>query len=172
LEECLGRGNLLKDLRDLVRPLFEDERWAGLHVHLNMYPFNAFSEGYIREKISPIVSLFEKRFNLEVLFGRGFNKYALQRKDARGRQERYGWVNYKPLPYTIEIRLGCAKKGDPVKILLIALLLQKAFWSRLEGDFTVPSPKASRERIISAFAGLLSEEERKYIVPLLEEALI
>jgi hypothetical protein len=172
LEECLGRGNFLKDLRDLVRPLFEDERWAGMHVHINMYPYNAFSEGYIREKISPIVSLFEKRFNLEFLFGRRFNKYALQRKDARGRRERYGWVNYKPLPYTVEVRLGCAKKGDPVKILLVAMLLQRAFWARLEGNFTPPSPKAGRDRIISAFTSLLSEEERKHIVPLLEEALI
>jgi hypothetical protein len=172
LEDCLGRGNLLKDLRGLVSPLFEDERWAGMHVHINMYPYNAFSEGYIREKISPIVSLFEKRFNLEVLFGRSFNKYALKRKDARGRLDRYGWVNYKPLPYTIEIRLGCSKKGDPVKILLTALLLQRAFWARLEGNFKVPSVNASREKIISAFAEILSEEERKHIVPLLEEAML
>jgi hypothetical protein len=59
-----------------------------------------------------------------------------------------------------------------VKIVLIALLLQRAFWARLEGNFKVPSVNASREKIISAFAELLSEEERKYIVPLLEEALI
>uniref|UniRef100_A0A7C5WZ54 SWIM-type domain-containing protein n=1 Tax=Thermocrinis ruber TaxID=75906 RepID=A0A7C5WZ54_9AQUI len=172
LEECLEKGNLLKSLRDLTRGLFESDLRAGMHVHINMYPFNAFSERYIREKISPIVGLFEKRFNLAVLFGRSFNRYALKRKDARGRRERYGWVNYKPLPYTIEIRLGCSKKGDPVKILLMALLLQRAFWARLEGNFTVPSSKASREKILSAFASLLSEEESKYIVPLLEEALL
>jgi len=172
LEECLKKGELLKTLRDLVKGLFDSDIRAGMHVHINMYPYNAFSEGYIREKISPIISLFEKRFNLAVLFGRGFNRYALKRKDARGRRERYGWVNYKPLPYTVEARLGCAKKGDPVKVLLTALLLQRAFWARLEGNFTVPSSKSSGERIISAFANVLSEEERKHIVPLLEEALL
>jgi len=172
LEECLKKGELLKTLRDLVSGLFDSDVKAGTHVHINMHPFNAFSGGYIREKLSPLISLFEKRFNLAVLFGRGFNRYALKRKDARGRRERYGWVNYKPLPYTVEVRLGCAKKGDPVKILLVSLLLQRAFWARLEGNFTVPSSKASREKIISAFSSLLSEEERKHIVPLLEEALI
>jgi hypothetical protein len=172
LEECLKKGELLKTLRDLVKDLFDSDVRAGMHVHINMYPFNAFSEGYIREKISPIISLFEKRFNLAVLFGRGFNRYALKRKDAKGRRERYGWVNYKPLPYTVEVRLGCAKKGDPVKVLLVALLLQRAFWARLEGRFVVPSSKASRERIISAFSSLLSEEERMHIAPLLEEALL
>ncbi|MFZ8860738.1 MAG: SWIM zinc finger family protein [Thermocrinis sp.] len=172
LEECLEKGELLKTLRDLTKGLFESDRRAGMHVHINMYPYNAFSKGYIREKLSLIVSLFEKRFNLAILFGRGFNRYALKREYARGRRERYGWVNYEPLPYTVEVRLGCSKKGDPVKVLLTALLLQRAFWARLEGNFTVPSPKASREKILSAFASLLSEEERKYIVPLLEEALI
>jgi len=172
IEECLKKGELLKTLRDLVKGLFDSDISAGMHVHINMYPFNAFSEGYIREKLSPIISLFEKRFNLASLFGRGFNRYALKRKDARGRQDRYGWVNYKPLPYTVEVRLGCAKKGDPVKILLIALLLQRAFWARLRGEFKVPPPKASRERIISALSSVLSEEERHHIVPLLEEALI
>ncbi len=182
IEECLEKGELLKNLRDLVRGLFESDRRAGMHVHINMYPFSSFTvqstreilspERHIRERLSPIVSLFEKRFNLEVLFGRGFNQYALKRKDAKGRDARYGWVNYEPLPYTVEVRLGCSKKGDPVKILLTALLLQRAFWARLEGSFTVPSPKASREKIISAFSSLLSEEERKHIVPLLEEALL
>jgi len=172
LEECLEKGNLLKTLRDLTSGLFDSDIRAGMHVHINMYPYNAFSGWRIREKLSHIVSLFEKRFNLAVLFGRGFNRYALKRKDAKGRDARYGWVNYEPLPYTVEVRLGCAKKGDPVKILLIALLLQRAFWARLEGNFTVPSSKASRERILSAFSSLLSEEERKHIVPLLEEALL
>jgi hypothetical protein len=172
VEECLEKGNLLKTLRDLTSGLFDSDVRAGMHVHINMYPYNAFSGGHIREKLSHIVSLFEKRFNLAALFGRGFNRYALKRKDARGRDVRYGWVNYEPLPYTVEVRLGCAKKGDPVRILLIALLLQRAFWAKMRGNFTVPSSKASREKIISAFAGLLSEEERKYIVPLLEEALL
>ncbi len=172
VEECLEKGELLKDLRDLVRGLFESDRRAGMHVHINMYPFYWASKRQVMLRLSPIISLFEKRFNLEVLFGRGFNQYALKRKDAKGRDARYGWVNYEPLPYTVEVRLGCAKKGDPVRILLTALLLQRAFWARLEGNFTVPSPKASREKIISAFSSLLSEEERKHIVPLLEEAML
>jgi len=172
LEECLKKGELLKTLRDLVKGLFEDERLAGMHVHINMHPFYWASKRQVMLRLSPIISLFEKRFNLAVLFGRGFNRYALKRKDAKGRDARYGWVNYEPLPYTVEVRLGCAVKGDPVKILLIALLLQKAFWARMRGKFTVPSPEASRGKILSAFAELLSEEERKHIVPLLEEALI
>ncbi len=172
IEECLEKGKLLKTLRDLGKGLFEDELLAGLHVHINMWPYNCFSRGWIMEKLYPIVHLFEKRFNLAVLFGRGFNRYARRRKRARGKAARYGWINYEPLPYTVEVRLGCAKKGDPVKILLVALLLQRAFWARLEGTFRVPSVNASREKIISAFADLLSEEERRCILPLLEEALI
>jgi len=172
LEEVLEKGKFLKALRELANRCFEDERLAGLHVHINMWPFNCFSRGWIMEKLYPIVHLFEKRFNLAFLFGRGFNRYARRRKKARGKAARYGWINYEPLPYTVEVRLGCAKKGDPVKILLVALLLQRAFWARLEGTFKVPSVNASREKILSAFSSLLSEEERKYIVPLLEEALI
>ena len=172
LEECLEKGKLLKALRDLGKRSFEDEILAGLHVHINMWPYNCFSRRWIMEKLYPIVHLFEKRFNLALLFGRGFNRYARRRKRARGKAARYGWINYESLPYTVEVRLGCAKKGDPVKILLTALLLQRAFWARLEGTFRVPSVNASREEILSAFSSLLSEEERKYIVPLLKEALI
>jgi hypothetical protein len=172
LEECLEKGKFLKTLRELGNRCFEDDRLAGLHVHINMWPYNGFSRDWTMEKLYPIVRLFEERFNLALLFGRGFNRYARRRKRARGKAARYGWINYEPLPYTVEVRLGCAKKGDPVKILLIALLLQRAFWARLEGTFRVPSVNASREKILSAFSSLLSEEERKYIVPLLESALI
>jgi hypothetical protein len=172
VEECLEKGNLLKAIREALPLLFEDDRLAGIHVHINMYPFEHLSKGQIERKLSPIVRLFERRFNLEVLFGRGFNRYALRREEVSKENARYGWINYKPLPYTVEVRLGCAKKGDPVKILLTALLLQRAFWAKLEGNFKVPPIRASRGKILSAFAELLSEEERKHIVPLLEEALI
>jgi hypothetical protein len=172
IEECLEKGNLLKAIREVVKPLFEDDRLAGMHVHINMHPFEHLSKGQIERKLSSIVRLFERRFDLTLLFGRGFNRYALRMEEVNEENARYGWVNFRPLPYTVEVRLGCAKKGDPVKILLMALLLQRAFWARLEGNFTVPSPKASREKIISAFSSLLSEEERKHIVPLLEEALL
>jgi len=172
VEECLEKGNLLKSIREALPLLFEDERLAGIHVHINMYPFEHLSKGQIERKLSPVVRLFERRFDLPLLFGRDFNRYALRREEVNKENARYGWVNFRPLPYTVEVRLGCAKKGDPVKILLMALLLQRSFWARLEGNFTVPSPKASREKIISAFASVLSEEERNHIVPLLEEALI
>ncbi|MFZ8787862.1 SWIM zinc finger family protein [Thermocrinis sp.] len=172
IEECLEKGNLLKAIREVAKPLFEDERLAGMHVHINMYPFASFSTKQIERRLSPIVRLFERRFNLAVLFGRIFNRYALRMEEVSEGNARYGWINYRPLPYTVEVRLGCAKKGDPVKILLISLLLQKAFWAKLEGNFKVPPLKASRGKILSAFAELLSEEERKHIVPLLEEALI
>jgi hypothetical protein len=172
LEDCLGRGNLLKDLRDLVRSLFEDERLAGMHVHINMYPFDYLSRRQIENRLLSIVRLLERRFNLTLLFGRSFNRYALKREEVSEENARYGWVNFKPLPYTVEVRLGCAKKGDPVKILLTALFLQRVFWARLQREFKTPSLKSSRETILSAFASVLSEEERKHIVPLLEEALI
>ncbi len=172
LEECLEKGNLLKAIREVVKPLFEDDRLAGIHVHINMYPFEHLSKGQIERKLSSVVRLFERRFDLTLLFGRGFNRYALKREEVNEDNARYGWVNFSPLPYTVEVRLGCAKKGDPVKILLTALLLQRAFWARLEGTFKVPPPKASREKILSAFSSLLSEEERKHIVPLLESALL
>jgi hypothetical protein len=172
LEECLKRGNLLRDLRDLVKGLFESNVKAGMHVHINVHPFSYISREEIKRKLSLVVSLLERRFDLTLLFGRGFNSYALKRKDARGRDARYGWINYEPLPRTVEVRLGCAKKGDPVKILLTALLLQRVFWARLREEFKVPSSDSSREKIISAFSSLLSEEERKHIVPLLEEALL
>jgi hypothetical protein len=42
----------------------------------------------------------------------------------------------------------------------------------MEGRFEVPPFNASGEEIISAFSKLLSKEERRYIVPLLEEALL
>jgi hypothetical protein len=172
VEKCLEKGNLLKAIREVVRPLFEDDRLAGIHVHINMFPFEHLSKWQIERKLASVVRLFEKRFDLALLFGRGFNRYALKREEVSDENARYGWVNFRPLPYTVEVRLGCAKKGDPVKILLMALLLQRAFWARLEGNFTVPPLKASREKILSAFSSLLSEEERNYIVPLLEKALI
>lgn len=172
LEECLKRGELLRDLRDLVKGLFVSDMRAGMHVHINMYPFYHISGREIKKRLSLVVSLFERRFNLATLFGRGFNTYALKRQDARGRDARYGWINYEPLPRTVEVRLGCSKKGDPVKILLMALLLQRAFWARLRGEFKVPSSDSSREKIISAFSSLLSDKEREYIVPLLQEALL
>jgi len=133
LEECLEKGKILRNLRELVPKLFVSEEYisAGLHVHINMVPFSHIPPPKIRAKLSPIVSLFEERFNLEKLFGRGFNGFALKRKHARGKEARYGWINYKSLPYTIEVRLGCAVKGNPVKILLTSLLLQRLFWARL-----------------------------------------
>jgi hypothetical protein len=172
LEECLKRGNLLRNLRDLVKGLFESDVKAGMHVHINMHPFSYIPKGEVKRKLSLVVSLFERRFNLAVLFGRGFNSYALKRQDARGRDARYGWVNYEPLSRTVEVRLGCSKKGDPVKVLLVALLLQRVFWARLREEFKVPSSDSSRDRIISAFSSVLSEEERAHIVPLLEEAIL
>jgi hypothetical protein len=172
VEECLEKGNLLKAIREVVKPLFEDDRLAGIHVHINMYPFDDLSKGQIERKLSPIVRLFERRFDLALLFGRGFNRYALKREEVNKENARYGWVNFRPLPYTVEVRLGCSKKGDPVKILLVALLLQRVFWARLREEFKVPSSNSSREKIISALSSVLSEEERKHIVPLLEEALL
>jgi len=172
LEDCLKRGNLLNALRDLTKGLFESNLRAGMHVHINMHPFSHIPKEEIKRKLSLVVGLFERRFNLAVLFGRGFNNYALKRQEARGRDARYGWVNYEPLPRTVEVRLGCAKKGDPVKILLVSLLLQRVFWARLREEFKIPSSNSSRERIISALSSVLSEEERKHIVPLLEEALL
>jgi hypothetical protein len=174
LEECLEKGKILKSLRELVPKLFVSEEHisAGLHVHINMSPFFHIPYSKMRAKLSSIVHLFEERFNLEKLFGRGFNGFALKRKHARGKDARYGWINYKPLPYTIEVRLGCAVKGNPVKILLTSLLLQRLFWARLEGRFIPPSASASGEEILSALSSVLSEEERSHIVPLLESALI
>jgi hypothetical protein len=176
LEECLEKGKILKNLRELVPRLFfsKEEGYisAGLHVHINMSPFSHIPYSKIRAKLSPIVSLFEERFHLEKLFGRGFNGFALKRRHARGKEARYGWINYRSLPYTIEVRLGCAVKGSPVKILLTSLLLQRLFWARLEGKFTPPSVDASGEEILSAFSSVLSEEERSHIVPLLRKALL
>jgi hypothetical protein len=174
LEECLEKGKILKNLKELVPRLFVSKEYisAGFHVHINMSPFSHIPYSKIRAKLSPIVSLFEERFNLEKLFGRGFNGFALKRKHARGKEARYGWINYKPLPHTIEVRLGCAIKGSPVKILLTSLLLQRVFWARLEGRFSLPSASASREEVLSALASVLSEEEKSHIVPLLEKALL
>jgi hypothetical protein len=172
LEEVFEKGNLLKAIREVARPLFEDERLAGMHVHINMHRFYYLSRRQIENRLLPIVRLLERRFNLALLFGRSFNRYALKREEVSEENARYGWVNFKPLPYTVEVRLGCAKKGDPVKILLTALFLQRVFWARLQREFKTPPLKSSRETILSAFASVLSEEERKHIVPLLEEALI
>jgi hypothetical protein len=174
LEECLEKGKILKNLKELVPRLFVSEEYisAGIHVHFNMSPFSHIPSSKIQARLSPIVRLFEERFNLEKLFGRGFNGFALRRKHARGKEVRYGWINYKPLPHTIEVRLGCAIKGSPVRILLTSLLLQRVFWARLEGRFNPPSASASREEIISALASVLSKEEKNHIVPLLEKALL
>jgi hypothetical protein len=43
LEECLKKGELLKTLRDLVKGLFDSDVRAGMHVHINMYPFSSFT---------------------------------------------------------------------------------------------------------------------------------
>jgi hypothetical protein len=169
LEECLEKGQLLKDLRGLVRGLFESSKHSGLHVHINMWPFRERWED-VPELILPFALLLQRRFNLASIFGRGMNPYAT--KIGATVPPRYWWVNFMSLPYTVEVRLGCSKHGDPVKILLMGLFFQRAFWAIMEGRFKVPSFDASGEELISAFSSLLSEEERRYIVPLLKEALL
>jgi len=169
LEECLEKGQLLKNLRGLVRGLFESSKYSGLHVHINMWPFRERWED-VPELLLPFALLLQRRFNLASIFGRGMNPYAT--KVGATVPLRYWWVNFMSLPYTVEIRLGCSKHGDPVKILLMALFLQRAFWAIMEGRFKVPSFDESGDKLISAFSSLLSEEERRYIVPLLKEALL
>jgi hypothetical protein len=169
LEECLEKGKLLKNLRGLVRGLFESSKHSGLHVHINMWPFERRWED-IPELILPFALLIQRRFNLASIFGRGMNPYAT--KIGATVPPRYWWVNFMSLPYTVEVRLGCSKHGDPVKILLMALFMQRAFWAIMEGRFKMPSFDAGGEEILSAFSSLLSEKERRYIVPLLKEALL
>jgi len=169
LEEVLKRGQLLKDLRELVKGLFVNSAPAGLHVHVNMWPFRE-RLGEILLILLPFVHLVQSRFNLAAIFGRGLNSYAT-RIEALA-PPRYWWVNFMSLPHTVEIRLGCSKHGDPVKILLMALFMQRVFWAILEGRFEVPSLDTSGDKLISAFSKLLSKEERRYIVPLLKEALL
>jgi hypothetical protein len=169
LEEVLKRGQLLKELRDLVKGLFVNSKPAGLHVHVNMWPFRE-RLGEILEILLPFVRLIQRRFNLVSIFGRGLNSYATGIEALA--PPRYWWVNFMSLPHTVEIRLGCSKHGDPVKILLMALFMQRAFWAIMEGRFEMPSPYASGDKLISAFSQLLSEEERSYIVPLLKDALL
>jgi hypothetical protein len=169
LEEVLKKGQLLKDLRDLVKGLFISSKYSGLHVHVNMWPFRERWEE-IPELILPFALLLQRRFNLVSIFGRGMNPYATRMGATV--PPRYWWVNFMSLPHTVEVRLGCSKHGDPVKILLMALFMQRAFWAIMEGRFEVPPFNASGEELISAFSKLLSEEERRYIVPLLKEALI
>jgi hypothetical protein len=169
LEEVLKRGQLLKSLRGLVRGLFVSSKYSGLHVHINMWPFRERWEE-VPELLLPFAILLQRRFNLASVFGRGMNPYAT--RVGATVSPRYWWVSFMSLPYTVEVRLGCSKQGDPVKILLMALFLQRAFWAIMEGRFEVPPFNASGEELISAFSKLLSEEERRYIVPLLEEALL
>jgi hypothetical protein len=169
LEECLKKGKLLKDLRGLVKGLFISSQYSGLHVHINMWPFKERFEE-VPELLLPFVYLLQRRVNLASIFGRGMNPYAT--RIGALVPLRYWWVNFMSLPYTVEVRLGCSKHGDPVKILLMALFMQRAFWAIMEGRLKVPSLDASGDQLISAFSSLLSEEERKYIVPLLKEALL
>jgi hypothetical protein len=169
LEEVLKKGQLLKDLRDLVKGLFISSKYAGLHVHINMWPFKARFEE-VPELLLPFALLVQRRFNLASIFGRGMNPYAM--RIGALVPLRYWWVNFMSLPHTVEVRLGCSKHGDPVKVLLMALFMQRAFWAIMEGRFKVPSFDESGDKIISAFSKLLSEEERSYIVPLLKEALL
>lgn len=169
LEEVLRRGQLLKDLRDLVKGLFISSQPAGLHVHVNMWPFRDREEE-VPKLLFPFALLLERRFSLVSIFGRSLNPYAMRMEALV--PPRYKWVNFTCLPYTVEIRLGCSKHGDPVKILLMALFMQRAFWAIMEGRFKVPSLDESGDKLISAFSKLLSKEERRYIVPLLKEALL
>jgi hypothetical protein len=169
LEEVLKKGQLLKGLRDLVKGLFVSSKSAGLHVHINMWPFRS-REKEIPELLFPFALLIERRFSLVSIFGRPLNSYAMRMESSIS--PRYRWVNFMSLPHTVEIRLGCAKHGDPAKILLMALFMQRAFWAIMEGRFKVPSLDASGDKLISAFSKLLSKEERRYIVPLLKEALL
>ena len=169
LEEVLKKGQLLKNLRGLVRGLFESSKYSGLHVHVNMWPFRERWEE-VPELLLPFALLLQRRVNLASIFGRGMNPYAT--RIGATVPPRYWWVNFMSLPHTVEVRLGCSKHGDPVKILLMALFLQRAFWAIMEGRFEVPPFNASGEELISAFSTLLSEEERSYIVPLLKEALL
>jgi len=169
LEEVLKKGQLLKNLRGLVRGLFESSKYSGLHVHINMWPFRERWED-VPELLLPFVLLIQRRFNLASIFGRGTNPYAT--RIGATVPPRYWWVSFMSLPHTVEVRLGCSKHGDPVKILLMALFLQRAFWAIMEGGFEVPPFNASGEELISAFSKLLSKKERRYIVPLLKEALL
>jgi hypothetical protein len=169
IEEVLKKGQLLKDLRGLVRGLFESSKYSGLHVHINMWPFKERWED-VPELLLPFALLLQRRFNLASIFGRGFNPYAT--RVGMTVPPRYWWVNFMSLPHTVEVRLGCSKHGDPVKILLMALFMQRVFWAIMEGTFKVPSFDESGDKLISAFSKLLSKEERRYIVPLLKEALL
>jgi hypothetical protein len=169
IEEVLEKGQLLRDLRDLVKGLFVSSKEAGLHVHINMWPFRDREEE-IPELLFPFTLLIERRFSLVSIFGRSLNHFAMRMEALV--QPRYRWVNFTSLPHTVEVRLGCAKHGDPVKILLMALFMQRAFWAIMEGRFKVPSLDTSGDKLISAFSKLLSKEERRYIVPLLKEALL
>ncbi len=169
LEEVLEKGNILKSLRDLVKGLFVSPKSAGLHVHINMWPFRDREEE-VPKLLFPFALLIERRFNLVSIFGRSLNPYAVRMGAAV--PPRYKWVNFTSLPHTVEVRLGCSKGGDPVRILLMGLFMQRAFWAIMEGRFKVPSLDASGDKIISAFSKLLSKEERRYIVPLLKEALL
>jgi len=168
LEECLKKGQLLKALRDLVKGLFVSSKHSGLHVHINMWPFRERLEE-IPKLLFPFAFLLERRFNIVSIFGRELNHYAARMEALV--PPRYKWVNFTSLPHTVEVRLGCSKNGDPAKILLMALFMQRAFWAIMEGRFKVPSLEESGDKLLSAFSKLLSKEERRYIVPLLKEAL-
>jgi hypothetical protein len=133
-----------------------------------MWPFRERLEE-IPKLLFPFAFLLERRFNIVSIFGRELNHYAARMEALV--PPRYKWVNFTSLPHTVEVRLGCSKNGDPAKILLMALFMQRAFWAIMEGRFKVPSLEESGDKLLSAFSKLLSKEERRYIVPLLKEAL-
>jgi len=159
LEKVNEVAVMMEGIKALYPRLFERGGYAGIHVHINVYPLNLADRSYVN-----VGTWFRKNFDLPKIFGRSFNRYA---KEAVSRRDRYSWLNLTNLPETVEVRLGSAY-GEPRKILYGALLLQRVIWAKKDG-FRLPNRASQRfEKLLNLF----SDEEKKVMAPFLREHLV
>jgi len=161
LEKVHEVAGLIEGIKALYCRLFDERRggYAGIHVHINVYPLNLADRSYVN-----VGTWFRKHLDLPKIFGRSFNRYA---KDRVSTRDRYSWLNLTNLPETVEVRLGSAY-GEPHKVLYGALLIQRVIWAKKDG-FRLPNRASQRfEKLLNLF----SEEEKKVMAPFLREHLV
>ena len=94
LEKVNEVAVMMEGIKALYPRLFERGGYAGIHVHINVYPLDLTEHSYVH-----IGTWFRRNFDLPKIFGRSFNRYA---KEAVSRRDRYSWLF---LIYRVELKV-------------------------------------------------------------------
>jgi len=162
LQKVQETADLLRSVQKSFPDLFGGRSFAGLHVHINVWPL--VQSGKLDwADIVQVGLFFEKRFDLMKMFGRAFNTYALSFREATP-NERYVWLSRNN--YTVEVRLGNSRH-EPLQVLLGAYLLCRLLWAVAGRELFAlpvyaPSPQVE-ETLVSLFPQEEQETIRAYI---------